>query len=57
VQRPLATAVIFGIVGATVLMLVVFPSILRLALKGWAPEVIAEPAPAAEPTEHAPSPS
>ncbi|MDX2012684.1 MAG: CusA/CzcA family heavy metal efflux RND transporter [Myxococcaceae bacterium] len=33
VQRPLATVVIFGIVGATVLMLVVFPGILRLLLK------------------------
>jgi cobalt-zinc-cadmium resistance protein CzcA len=31
VQRPLATVVIFGIVGATVLMLVVFPGILKLA--------------------------
>ncbi len=32
VQRPLATVVIFGIVLATVLMLVVFPGILKLAL-------------------------
>jgi cobalt-zinc-cadmium resistance protein CzcA len=32
VQRPLATVVIFGIVGATLLMLVVFPGILKFAL-------------------------
>ncbi len=32
VQRPLATVVIFGIVGATGLMLAVFPGILKLAL-------------------------
>ncbi|PZR06937.1 MAG: CusA/CzcA family heavy metal efflux RND transporter [Archangium gephyra] len=32
VQRPLATVVVFGIVGATVLMLVVFPGILKFAL-------------------------
>ncbi|MBL8923439.1 MAG: efflux RND transporter permease subunit [Myxococcaceae bacterium] len=38
VQRPLATVVIFGIGGATLLMLVVFPGILQLALKGWQPE-------------------
>jgi heavy metal efflux system protein len=38
VQRPLATAVIFGIVGATALMLIVFPGILQLALQGWNPE-------------------
>ncbi|MDX2012691.1 MAG: efflux RND transporter permease subunit, partial [Myxococcaceae bacterium] len=38
VQRPLATVVIFGIVGATVLMLVVFPGILLLALRRWRPE-------------------
>jgi heavy metal efflux system protein len=38
VQRPLATVVIFGIVGATVLMLVVFPGILMLALRSWRPE-------------------
>ncbi len=31
VQRPLATVVIFGIVGATVLMLVIFPGILKIA--------------------------
>ncbi len=37
VQRPLATVVIFGIVGATVLMLAVFPGILRLMLRGWEP--------------------
>jgi cobalt-zinc-cadmium resistance protein CzcA len=40
VQRPLATVVIFGIVGATVLMLVVFPGILLLALRSWRPEVV-----------------
>jgi cobalt-zinc-cadmium resistance protein CzcA len=40
VQRPLATVVIFGIVGATVLMLVVFPGILRMLLvvRGRAPD-------------------
>jgi cobalt-zinc-cadmium resistance protein CzcA len=38
VQRPLATVVIFGIVGATVLMLVVFPGILMLTLRSWRPE-------------------
>ncbi len=32
VQRPLATVVVFGIVGATVLMLVIFPGILKLVL-------------------------
>ncbi len=32
VQRPLATVVIFGIVGATVLMLAVFPGIMRMVL-------------------------
>jgi heavy metal efflux system protein len=32
VQRPLATVVIFGIVGATALMLVVFPGILKMVL-------------------------
>jgi heavy metal efflux system protein len=37
VQRPLATVVIFGIVGATVLMLVVFPGILLMMLKGYQP--------------------
>jgi cobalt-zinc-cadmium resistance protein CzcA len=37
VQRPLATVVIFGIVGATVLMLAVFPGILQTALAGWSP--------------------
>jgi cobalt-zinc-cadmium resistance protein CzcA len=37
VQRPLATVVIFGIVGATVLMLVVFPGILMMMLKGYQP--------------------
>lgn len=36
VQRPLATVVIFGIVGATVLMVVVFPGLLQLALRGYA---------------------
>jgi cobalt-zinc-cadmium resistance protein CzcA len=34
VQRPLATVVVFGIIGATVLMLLVFPGILELALAG-----------------------
>jgi cobalt-zinc-cadmium resistance protein CzcA len=33
VQRPLATVVIFGIVAATVLMLFIFPGILRVMLK------------------------
>jgi len=37
VQQPLATVVVFGIAGATVLMLVVFPGILKMALAG-APE-------------------
>jgi cobalt-zinc-cadmium resistance protein CzcA len=32
VQRPLATVVIFGIAGATVLLLAVFPGLLRLTL-------------------------
>jgi cobalt-zinc-cadmium resistance protein CzcA len=39
VQRPLATVVIFGIVGATVLMLAVFPGILLMMLKGYQPIV------------------
>lgn len=34
VQRPLATVVIFGIVGATALMLLVFPGILKMVLSG-----------------------
>lgn len=46
VQRPLATVVIFGIVGATALMLVVFPGILKLAFSRRA-----EPAPAEDPQE------
>ena len=33
VQRPLATVVIFGIVAATVLMLFIFPGILRVMMK------------------------
>ncbi|MBE2254072.1 MAG: efflux RND transporter permease subunit [Myxococcus sp.] len=37
VQRPLATVVIFGIVGATVLMLAVFPGILQVVMRGWRP--------------------
>lgn len=32
VQRPLATVVIFGIIGATILMLVIFPGMLKFAL-------------------------
>lgn len=48
VQRPLATVVIFGIVGATVLMLVVFPGILKLALS--APVTVeSDDLPSAEP--------
>lgn len=59
VQRPLATAVIFGIVGATALMLVVFPGILQLMLQGWSPEktVTIDASLAHEPTEQSPSPS
>jgi cobalt-zinc-cadmium resistance protein CzcA len=45
VQRPLATVVIFGIVGATVLMLVVFPGILRMLLKPPRTTVVPEVAP------------
>jgi cobalt-zinc-cadmium resistance protein CzcA len=37
VQRPLATAVIVGMVVGTVLTLVVLPGILRVALAGWNP--------------------
>jgi cobalt-zinc-cadmium resistance protein CzcA len=33
VQRPLATVVIFGIFGATALMLVVFPGLLQWTLQ------------------------
>jgi cobalt-zinc-cadmium resistance protein CzcA len=58
VQRPLATVVIFGIAGATLLMLVVFPGILQLVLKGWEPEhkVVVDEAPVEE-SETSPSPS
>jgi cobalt-zinc-cadmium resistance protein CzcA len=48
VQRPLATVVIFGIFGATALMLAVFPGILFMALreeKAPAPEDTAAEAP------------
>lgn len=38
VQRPLATVVIFGIVGATVLMLVVFPGMLKLVFESVPPD-------------------
>ncbi len=37
VQRPLATAVIVGMLVGTVLTLVVLPGILRVALAGWDP--------------------
>ncbi len=52
VQRPLATVVIFGIAGATVLMLAVFPGVLTLVLKGWRPELVDEAPPPAEPGPH-----
>lgn len=39
VQRPLATVVVFGIASATVLMLLVFPGILKMALAGM-PQVV-----------------
>jgi cobalt-zinc-cadmium resistance protein CzcA len=38
VQQPLATVVVFGIAGATVLMLIVFPGIMKMALGGLAAE-------------------
>jgi heavy metal efflux system protein len=57
VQRPLATVVIFGIVGATVLMLAVFPGILRLVLAGWAPEHEVKLVDAPLPPSSAPTPS
>jgi cobalt-zinc-cadmium resistance protein CzcA len=40
VQQPLATVVVFGIIGATGLMLLVFPGILMLALKGVSPAAL-----------------
>jgi heavy metal efflux system protein len=43
VQRPLATVVIFGIVGATVLMLVIFPGILKIAFGRYAEPEVDEP--------------
>ena len=49
VQRPLATVVIFGIVGATGLMLAVFPGILRLAF-ATKPVVESDELPATEPS-------
>lgn len=59
VQRPLATVVIFGIVGATVLMLAVFPGILRLMLRGWEPahRVDVAPLDVPVPSGSAPTPS
>ncbi|MEW6432922.1 MAG: CusA/CzcA family heavy metal efflux RND transporter [Myxococcota bacterium] len=39
VQRPLATVVVFGIVGATALMLLVFPGILKMVLATHPPAV------------------
>jgi cobalt-zinc-cadmium resistance protein CzcA len=37
VQRPLATVVIAGILLSAVLTLLVFPGVLRVALRGWRP--------------------
>jgi len=37
VQRPLATVVIAGILLSALLTLVVFPGILKIALRGWRP--------------------
>ena len=48
-QRALATVVIFGIVGATGLMLAVFPGILRLAF-ATKPVVESDELPATEPS-------
>jgi cobalt-zinc-cadmium resistance protein CzcA len=38
VQRPLATVVIAGILLSAFLTLVVFPGVLRVALRGWRPD-------------------
>lgn len=38
VQRPLATAVVIGMLFGTVLTLIVLPGILRIALKGYTPQ-------------------
>ncbi|APR78255.1 Cobalt-zinc-cadmium resistance protein CzcA [Minicystis rosea] len=38
VQRPLATAVVVGMIIGTALALLVLPGVLRVALRGWDPE-------------------
>jgi cobalt-zinc-cadmium resistance protein CzcA len=42
VQRPLATVVITGILLSALLTLLVFPGVLRVALRGWRPYVAEE---------------
>ena len=55
VQRPLATVVIFGIAGATVLMLAVFPGILKLAFSRQVEADPTVPEPVAQPQAGAPA--
>ena len=51
VQRPLATVVITGILLSALLTLLVFPGVLRVALRGWRPHVEEESDPELETAE------